>query len=186
MDTPQENHQISEDPNFVSKAKASEIASRFFASDVTTKGAAKSVATIDAINDESGAPLMYVINYTGGGFVVLSATKEYNPVLAFSEDNLFTVNYIDGGVTVWLAEKKFDITEVKKGISDSAIIKNIALEWARYEMHDAAQSTPPATTKAITGQIQMMADRIHEFNDRPDNNYSFSDIRQCGGFYPLL
>lgn len=47
-----ENELLAQDQNFVSKDKASEVAGLFFSSNSTTKGATKSVATIDAINDD--------------------------------------------------------------------------------------------------------------------------------------
>lgn len=179
-----ENELLAQDQNFVSKDKASEVAGLFFSSNSTTKGATKSVATIDAINDENYTPLMYVINYVNGGFIVISATKEYNPVLAFSEESTFSTQNIQSGVTLWMDEKKFDITEVKKGAIDSIAIKNIAMEWARYEMPSLATKTLANATKSSSDPYQAMSNRIHYYYDMPDNTYLFYNINDASQVIP--
>jgi len=73
------------DDSFVSVTKATDIAATFFGqltNDPLTKSYDRDTSTEtvrDAKNDN--APMMYVINYCGGGFVVVSATKDYYPIL---------------------------------------------------------------------------------------------------------
>lgn len=41
------------------------------------------------ISDDNGNPSIYVINYKNGGFVLVSATRNYYPILAFSDKGSF-------------------------------------------------------------------------------------------------
>ena len=52
----------------------------------------KSVDEIFPIDDRNGINALYVINYEEGGFVVLSADRRVEPVLAYSVDNMIDVN----------------------------------------------------------------------------------------------
>ena len=48
--------------------------------------------TISTIIDQTGQPVIYVVNYAGnGGFVLLSATKKYIPVLAYSQNGNYKI-----------------------------------------------------------------------------------------------
>ena len=46
--------------------------------------------TISNVNDDNGVPLVYVINYNdNAGFVIVSARKSGQPVLAFGDEGSF-------------------------------------------------------------------------------------------------
>jgi hypothetical protein len=55
----------------------------------------KSVKDITPLVGDDGKTYSWVINYKEGGFVVLSADKRMQPVLAYSEDNYFYLNEND-------------------------------------------------------------------------------------------
>lgn len=129
---------------FVPLSKASEVADLFFnkliEGDVSTKDASKSQrgsASVETLS-ESGNPLMYIINYPDGGFVIMGSTKNYYPVLAYSDKNSFKITPEMNGVSGWLEETK------------EAIIKSDALKdtvkvamqnlWKGYETADIFSS----------------------------------------------
>ena len=102
---------------FVSADEAKAIASaiHFEPADgktaTTRSGAAldKEVQSITPVSDASGATAFYVINYRGGGFMLLSADKRVNPVLAFSETSTFPMNDpkgFPGGLASWMDDTK--------------------------------------------------------------------------------
>src|SRR5690554_1978130 len=78
----QENAFIeSDDVTFVSASKANKIANAFLGNlthDLVTKSSIR-LASIETIEDRrsENKPLMYVMNYVDGGFVIVSATKDY-------------------------------------------------------------------------------------------------------------
>lgn len=48
--------------------------------------------TVNVINDSKNTPAIYVVNLDKGGYVLISATKKYNPVLAFSPEGKFNLD----------------------------------------------------------------------------------------------
>jgi hypothetical protein len=123
------------DDSFVSVTKATDIAATFFGqltNDPLTKSYDRDTSTEtvrDAKNDN--APMMYVINYCGGGFVVVSATKDYYPILAYSDENDFVLSDDMEGVAVWMEETKEAIRQ--SGSLDEATKAKIHRLWQQYE-----------------------------------------------------
>ena len=51
----------------------------------------KTVKDIKTAYGEDNTPSMYIINYEGGGFVLVGATKNYYPILAYSDTNSINI-----------------------------------------------------------------------------------------------
>lgn len=62
-------------------------------------------ASVETLS-EKGRPLMYIMNYPEGGFVIMGATKNYYPILAYSDKNSFKIIPEMGGAIEWLEETK--------------------------------------------------------------------------------
>ncbi len=127
-----------EEETFVPLEKATKVASLFFSkltrSDVITRSGSLSVETLS----ESGNPLMYVTNYPGGGFVIMVATKNYYPVLAYSDKGSFEVTDEIKGVSDWLEETK---KAVKKSDTLNDTIRSTMQNlWHSYETADTLSS----------------------------------------------
>ena len=65
---------------------------------------AKKVEEIRSIKDSNGKVALYIVNYQDGGFVVLSADKRMEPVLAHSEINSFPMDaeFFNLGLLLWI------------------------------------------------------------------------------------
>ena len=112
---------------FVSADEATTIAAavQFGPAEATTAGGKattrsaglnKEVESVTPVPDASGATAFYVINYKGGGFMILSADKRVNPVLAFSETSTFPMNDVNGfpeGLVGWMTSTKAYIQSVR-------------------------------------------------------------------------
>lgn len=68
---------------------------------------------------------MYVINYSGGGFVIISARKTYYPVLAYSDKSNFSREYLISGLEEWMQY-------IKKNILNSEIVKDTLQSHVHY------------------------------------------------------
>jgi hypothetical protein len=81
---------IDREPTSISTVDANKIATLFKGVTPTTRAAtAYEVTTIS--DSVSGKPLVYVVNYgSDNGFVVISASKNTQPILAFSDNGKFT------------------------------------------------------------------------------------------------
>ncbi len=93
---------------FVSSEQAIEIAETLLNRESGAKTKALTNASVETVrNNSNNNPAMYVVNDPEGGFVIVSATKDYYPVLAYSDENSFDLEGVsEMGVSVWLEETK--------------------------------------------------------------------------------
>lgn len=145
---------IVNDENFVSVSQASEVAGLFMNANgnegnVTTRNgsvaADKVVKDIKTIYGEDKTPSMYVINYEGGGFVIVSATKNYYPILAYSETGSMNVEAaMKTGFSVWADEAKQNIEESNS--QDEEMLDEFRKMWALYEVQPVTATANAAPT----------------------------------------
>ena len=98
-----------------------------------TKGAfsnTKMIRSTETVR-EDGQDLMYVFNYEGGGFVIVGSTRNYYPILAYSDEGTFNLKEDMGPVDVWLDETKVNIKN-SSGLSKETKAQMKTL-WARYD-----------------------------------------------------
>ena len=100
---------------------------------VATKSAENSSKRISssATIREDGQDLMHIFNYEDGGFVIVGATRDYYPVLAYSDKNSFVLQEDMGPVDVWLDETKVCIKN--SGSLEDSIKSQMRNLWARYD-----------------------------------------------------
>lgn len=104
--------------------------------------------SIETIFDDNGNPALYVVNYANnGGFVVVGATKNYYPVLAYNETGKFNLS----------GEKPYALklweTQVVDIISNSGNLpanekRKHRKQWKAYETRDAKDLTPVESRSA--------------------------------------
>jgi hypothetical protein len=80
---------------------------------------------------EEGQNLMYVFNYEDGGFVIVGSTRNYYPILAYSDKGSFVLQDDMGPVDVWLDETKVGIKN-SASLNDETKAQMHQL-WARYD-----------------------------------------------------
>ena len=80
---------------------------------------------------EDGQDLMYVFNYEDGGWVIVGSTREYYPILAYSDEGKFELQDDMGPVDVWLDETKVSIKNCSR-LSDEDKEQMRSL-WSHYE-----------------------------------------------------
>lgn len=144
--------------DFVSENQASTVAAMFMTNNlkdknpttrtVTASGIGsdelfnKTVQSVKTIYSEDKTPSMYVINYVGGGFVIVSATKTYYPILAYSDTNSINLEEaVQSGFSIWEDEANLAIKE--SDTQNAAILANMRSMWEAYE-------ALPATTRDAT------------------------------------
>ena len=122
----------------VSQSEAAGIAEMFLRTEagsnmIQTKSSgaqSKRVSTTATVR-EDGQDMMYVFNYEDGGFVIVGSTRNYYPILAYSDKGSFELQDDMGPVDVWLDETKVCI---KNSSSLSAETKaEMQQLWARYD-----------------------------------------------------
>lgn len=119
---------------------ASKLAKRFAMNEYG--GESRSTSTINikdiqAITSETGESLMYVVNYEDNkGFTVISATKNYTPVLAYSDEGYLNVNDASFTDNIFMNEYKAHIESVVNEKNDSLRLR-YAIDWSLYEKSPA-------------------------------------------------
>lgn len=73
--------------NFVNESHAKEIGKNFI--ELLTGRNEVQLDMFHVENDADAVPCLYIFNVNGGGFVIISASKNVNPVLAYSVNNSF-------------------------------------------------------------------------------------------------
>ena len=107
----------------------------------------------------SGKPLVYVINYgNDNGFVVISASKSTQPILAFSDKGKFTFNADHPSMDL-LKDFKQIVRNAQMCTSDSLRIR-YALQWASFE------KTPETVlTRALPAEIEQRKAKEREYQE---------------------
>ncbi len=155
----------------VSKTTALRIAGNFF-----NKKTSRSTSTTEevfTINDSIGVPLMYVINYSYGGFVVVSSKKTYYPVIAYSDKYDFPEGDMPEGLVEWIQDVKKDISNSK--MSDDACQSHIRYLWNLYDNKDDSNVLQSRSTG---DEMRAYAARITELRALYPG-YHFYPLSQC-------
>ena len=96
----------------------------------STKSGSPSVKMAFSINDQSSNPLLHIINYEGGGFVIIAADTRILPIQGYSQSGYFSNNKDDYplGLSMWI-----EGVETAKGLekTQEQICTN-QLAWMQY------------------------------------------------------
>ena len=94
----------------------------------------RSSQSIETISNAVGEPLAYVVNNPGSGWVIVSATTDYYPILAYSNNaaSTFTLDAAEeiGGLRSWISDISGAIES--SGSLDSVSAAQVAAEWLAY------------------------------------------------------
>ena len=116
----------------VSVEDARNVAELFTVKDAPRTRVSKSVKEIITIEGEVNKPSMYIINYDNEqGFLLVSATKNFQPILAYAERGSFNANNrMPDGLSDWLGDMKNVIEERDKMPIDSTF--QYRAMWEEY------------------------------------------------------
>lgn len=96
----------------IRKEKNNTLKSRYISPDFRTKKI-KEAKTFK----KEGTDLFHIINYEGGGFVIISADKRVTPVLAYSESSEFDGEELPG-ISEWISAISTGILKAKKELKE--------------------------------------------------------------------
>ena len=95
--------------------------------------ALKVIKEIKVVEDENGTPTMYVVNFANNqGFVLVSATRNFLPVLAYNDEGNFTIPEENvNGLSLWMEKTKQNVKIADALPADSTA--KFRSEWNKYE-----------------------------------------------------
>ena len=168
------NHEILDEATVVISAnEAALVAQRFMAQSFPeTKTGDTNEVRITPFYDDEGSLEMYIASFDSGGFVVVSATKNYYPVLGYSNTGTFKSDDIIPPVRFYLNEIVKDIKYCETLPADS-LIKYHAL-WSDYEMGEQTNNPRGGATKS--GEINaLISSMMYQWDCAGYSYYSLSD-----------
>lgn len=160
----------------VDAEKAQQVArlfnTKFLPSAGTKSTLEKEVAEVKLVQDDEGTGLFYIVNYAHNqGYVLVSATQDYEPVLAYSEEGNFSMDEaVHTGVSVWLNEQRENMRSVDN-LPDS-IRQNYRLKWMDYNV----KQQPYPMTRADEDVMGMLAFALAEWEREGYTVYRLEDI----------
>lgn len=91
------------------------------------------VKDIQTVTSETGTPLMYVVNYADNkGYTIISASKNYAPVLVYSDEGYMNVQSSNFMENPFINEYRHRINSVANEENDS-LRQRYAIDWSVYE-----------------------------------------------------
>lgn len=149
----------------VTQAKATQIALNQLAPQ-GSRAAEKEILSVQTVVDSIGSPSMHIVNFAGQqGFVIVSATKDYFPVLAESDHGNFDLATLapEHPVNLWLAEQKFRIANADS--FDPELKASIASLWTGVDADRKEVLTP--SRNGATGKPQVYYDSLARWSSDP-------------------
>ncbi|WP_273159143.1 C10 family peptidase [Bacteroides fluxus] len=125
----------------VSAKEATKMAELFVSKAANTRSITPQISDIQTIMGDNSEVLMYAINFANNsGYVVVSATKKYYPILAYAEEGRFNTN--QKGVDIWLED---EMSMMKACLNDTTVTHNI--EWLQYAKRKEVSSNYKIATR---------------------------------------
>lgn len=122
---------MSEDRSVVTKTNVDNIIAKM-RGNAKTRAAYSQDYTIQALNGKSGKPYAYVVNFkNNGGYVLISASKRYYPILAYSETGNFNIEHNIGALKEWENTINSEIEKSETLPMDS--VRKYMMQWGEYE-----------------------------------------------------
>ena len=169
--------------SFVSESKAGETANLFMKklSDKASTRSYNDFASVKTIS-KNGAPLMYVFNYKDGGFVIISATKDYYPILAYSEESNFDASLGISGVMSWIEDTKESVSS-SETLNDSIKAKIQGL-WESLDIQDYPVTRETSSTRVGLGNAEIACyerceDLLNQYGYGGDQGWHFWPLAEA-------
>lgn len=179
----------------VTSQEALNVARNFFKSNepltVTKSGNFDKNATVQVKKLLNDNPSMYIVNYgVNNGFVIISATKKHQPILAYSEDNSFSlVEEIPIGLQNWFDETEDAIVRSENLPLDNEKIAENLNRWRQYDdayslKHE--KNTPELRSSYIGNEAErrkVYQAKIIELNKQGDG-FSYYPLERVKDMFP--
>ncbi|MDD4603466.1 MAG: C10 family peptidase [Bacteroidales bacterium] len=128
------------------------------------------------VEKDNNAPLYYVFNFTGKGFIIVSADDACYPVLGYSFETSFSQENLPENISGWLSNYKYEINSVREGnLQPNAAIST---EWSKL------LTTNPSVSDNITATTDVLPLVTNMWNqDFPYNAMCPKDAGSTGSYY---
>ncbi len=143
----------------------------------------KEIQSIIPHIDENGITSFYVVNFEGGGFVIISSTKASIPILAYDNVNSFRLDHNENdNIESWISFAEYQIGSIIE--NDINATEEISNEWEMLigapSGTDPGDMTFPSEPDYCTSNYEYVLPFFNiEWNQRCGFNYYMPDL-SCG------
>lgn len=108
---------------------------------IETKGEVeKIVSDVYTVFCENKEPSMYAVNFKeNNGFIVVSASRKYYPILAMVEKGHFDDSFVYCPLGGWIDEQNEQIALAERDEADEETARSIRIMWSVFEKKDVAK-----------------------------------------------
>lgn len=172
-----------ESKSFISESEAINIAQHFINSSkaLNTGHMKRAIKTanndkdIISITNTTGTPLMYVINNSDGGFVIVGANKNYYPILGYSETATFDIDAIVIDFKEWIDITKESI--IKSEEAPDSIKEHFNALWKISDKSDITHKRKAAKAFIIEEGEEACWNRCDElFQEYGNQGWNFAPL----------
>lgn len=152
---------------FISPERALEVAASH--TKVYASRAERTVENLEVVTDDNGDVLLYVINYADDqGFIIVSATREYFPILAESDTGCFHLDDITDQhpASLWLNERKFYVKHAST-LPDSTRSR-IDMQWIAYSPAVPYDELNVTSRAEVPDKPQVFYDSLRQWSMDPN------------------
>ena len=175
-----DNPGISRDIVSLTADDAVTVAQMFCSKEGKTKsGGSKIVEDVATLSGKDGSANMYAVNFSNDeGFILVSATKKFFPILAEVEKGKFDDSIYQTGASVLLDEYNQSI-DYYEAIPQEEIDESLAAMWRAYEKK--AVTSPYLKTKSYEDDLMnLVPAAIHEWAEDGYSAYPLCNAQGCG------
>lgn len=106
-------------------------------------GESRKVKAYLEVKPDNNLPSMYIVNYDGGGFIIIAADKRIDPILAYSELNSFNLDdkILPEGLINWLKAVHTAIGEIRAANGEQGKLLEGIWKKSFTELHPITKGT---------------------------------------------
>ena len=169
IDTPYESmskFKISSGNNSITPEDAAKVAQlSILTGQTSTKRSDKTIKNIETICNNAGDTLIYVVNYNNNqGYTIISATKDYYPILAQIDKGNYCEDINNTGLSVIMNEYVNNINHINSIHTDTiAKMRNM---WKAYETNSRSIESATKMNEFetfIVNSLQYWNENSHDF-----------------------
>lgn len=172
--------------NEVNNERALAIADKLGLKNGESRGAGKTVQNIIPIYDDDGELVMYAVNYSrNAGFVIISATKDYYPVVAYNETGSFSADCPESASKIVMEGYKNEI-KASKLLSEEEKLK-ISSQWMDYNTEKKEIANNELSRADYPDKPQVYYDSLQRWTSDPNIEvYTYEDYMKTSEYNNLM
>ena len=145
--------------------------------DFSSRSVSDAVGDMFTIKDKNNFPALYIVNYTNNqGFSIVSATKNYHPILAWSDKGYLNPTLIPQSLEFYISDFLKNVEHLRNAPYDS--IWQYRQEWGKYEKGELnrieSRSLPVETQRFIENKIAEWMNEGYEVASIVTNAFGLS------------